>query len=85
MLSEAERKTKCKSFIESDKFGLDTWVTIHALDENVKNMILTITLYRKLIKKLHEGLFSNEFPPAQMLRIKQHIVLDMIVNTENYN
>lgn len=82
MLSEAERKAKCKSFIESSKFGLDTWITIHALDENVKNMIMTITVYRKLIKKLDEGLFSNEFPPAQMLRIKQHIVLDMILKTE---
>jgi hypothetical protein len=82
MLSEAERKAKCKSFIESSKFGLDTWITIHALDENVKNMIMTITVYRKLIKKLDEGLFSIEFPPAQMLRIKQHIVLDMILKTE---
>jgi hypothetical protein len=82
MSSEAERKAKCKSFIESSKFGLDTWITIHALDENVKNMIMTITVYRKLIKKLDEGLFSIEFPPAQMLRIKQHIVLDMILKTE---
>ena len=82
MLTETERKAKCKSFIEGDKFGLDTWVTIHALDENVKNMIMTITLYSKLIKKLDEGLFFNEFPPAQMLRIKQHVVLDMILKTE---
>jgi hypothetical protein len=82
MLTEAERKAKCKSYIESNKFGLDTWITIHALDENVRNMIMTITLYSELMKKLDDGLFSNKFSPMQMLRIKQHIVLDMILKTE---
>jgi hypothetical protein len=82
MLTEKERKAQCEAFIKSNKFGLDTWVTIRAFDENVKNMILTINLYDKLIKKIDDGLFSDEFPPAQILRIKQHIVLDMILKTE---
>jgi len=83
MLTEEERKAQCSAFIESNKFGLDTWFTIRVFDENVKNMVLTIALYDKLVKKLDEGLFLNAIPPAeQMLRIKQHIMLDMILKTE---
>ena len=82
MLTEKERKAQCEAFIKSNKFGLDTWVTIRALDENVKNMIHTINLYGMLIEELDTGLFADEFPAEKMLRIEQHIVLDMILKAE---
>jgi hypothetical protein len=67
----------------SDKFGLDTWVTMTAFIENIRNVISTMRLYYDLINKLDQEFLSRVLPDQQMLlRIKQHIVLDLILKAE---
>jgi hypothetical protein len=66
MLTVDQKKAQCLSFIGSDKFGLDTWVTMTAFIENIRNVISTMRLYYDLINKLDQEFLSRVLPDQQM-------------------
>lgn len=83
MTPAAQRRASCEEYIDSPTFGRDTWVTITAFKENVNNVIVTMQLYRDLLSYLDQGFLPAQFPQQQqMLRIKQHIVLDLILKAQ---
>jgi hypothetical protein len=45
----------------SNKFGLDTWVTMTAFIENIRNVISTMRLYYDLINKLDQEFLSRVY------------------------
>jgi hypothetical protein len=82
MMTPEQRRASCKSFIQSDKFGWDTWLTLTIFKENVINVESTMYIYYyDLLNKLDNGGFLIDKVPDQQqkLRIKQHIVFDMIL------
>lgn len=71
------------SFIKSNKFGEDTWRTLHLFGYNITLSINTIELYLVLIKRLDEGdIDISSIPKDNQIRIRQHIYLDMIMKVE---
>jgi hypothetical protein len=89
-MTPEQRRAECKNFIGSDKFGWDTWLTLTVFIENVRNVESTMSIYSHLLEKLNKDevflakLTDQQIkvPDQEMLRIKQHIVLDMILKAE---
>jgi len=89
VMTPEERRANCKSYINGEKFGYDTWLTLTVFKQNVKNVEDTIYIYYSLLKRLdadeqflNKQLLDkeiNKLPDQEMLRIKQLIVLDMIL------
>ncbi len=83
LLRPAERKDRCEEYIKSDDFGADTWFTITAFNENLNNVTVTMRHYNYLLKYLDHGFLPAQFSDQQkMLRIKQQIVLDLILKAQ---
>jgi hypothetical protein len=70
------------SFINSNKFGMDAWMTIAYFAQNVHNIISTIELYGILIEKLERDILPRNYNAADVIRLKQQIVLDVILKTQ---
>jgi hypothetical protein len=66
------------SFINGNKFGVDTWTTIFNFGLNTHNIILTIGLYSNLIEEVDKGNMLTTNSPQDIIRMQQHIVLDAI-------
>lgn len=82
-MTPEERRANCEEFINSPAFGRDTWITITAFNENVNNTIVTMHLCNDLLRYLDQGFLPSQFQQQQqMLRIKQHIVLDLILKAQ---
>jgi hypothetical protein len=69
-------------FINSNKFGIDTWTTIYLFDLNARNIILSIELYGVLIEKLDKDHLLGNYTTEDVIRIKQQIVLDVILKIQ---
>jgi hypothetical protein len=82
MLTRSEKQTRCISFIESDKFGLETYNTLFLFNINISYLIETVTIYDRLIQKLGTTEFPLEFNDLRLLRLKQYIKLDAISRIE---
>ena len=82
VMTPEERRANCESYIDSDEFGRDTWVTLTVFNENVNNVIVTMRLYYDLLRYLDQGFLPANLPQQPMLRIKQHIVLDLILKVQ---
>jgi hypothetical protein len=82
MLTIGEKRNGYQSFIRSDKFGTNTWTTIQLFQLNRHNILLTVHLYGVLIKRLDEGDIPHNLPKAEVVRVKQHIFLDIIMKIE---
>jgi hypothetical protein len=80
VMTPEERRANCEAYIDSDAFGMDTWVTITLFNENVNNVITTMRMYHTLLN--NNGLLSGQLPDIQTLRITQHIVLDLILKAQ---
>ena len=78
----AHNKAEVLSFIGSEKFGMDAWTTLYHFGLNTQNIILTIELYGVLIEKLDTDNLLANHNIDDMVRIKQHIVLDVIMKTQ---
>ena len=70
------------SFINGKKFGIDTWTTIYHFGLNVLNIISSIELYGILIEKLDKNNLVSTHNAEDIIRIKQQIVLDVIMKTQ---
>jgi hypothetical protein len=56
----ASKQAEVLSFVNSNKFGIDTWITIYHFALNTHNILLTIELYGVLIEKLDkDNLLTN--------------------------
>jgi hypothetical protein len=82
MMTPDQRRANCESYIDSDEFGRDTWVTLTVFNENVNNVIVMMRLYHDLLRYLDQGFLPANLPQQPMLRIKQHIVLDLILKAQ---
>ena len=78
----AHNKAEVLSFVGSEKFGMDTWTTLYHFGLNTQNIILTIELYGVLIEKLDTDNLLTNYNIDDMVRIKQHIILDVIMKTQ---
>jgi hypothetical protein len=82
MLTKSEKYAKCISFIESDKFGLETYNTLFLFNINVSYLIQTVRLYDTLIQNLGKSDYPTEHGELQLLRLKQYVKLDAISRIE---
>lgn len=82
MLTAAEKRRKCISFIESKDFGQETYNTLFLFNVNVSYIIQIVKLYDTLVHKLGTKDFPTEHSELQMLRIKQLVMLDAISRLE---
>lgn len=69
-------------FINSNEFGIDAWITITFFAQNAHNIISTIELYGNLIEKLEKDNLLKNYDAGGVIRLKQQIVLDVILKTQ---
>jgi len=78
----SEKQSEAISFINSDKFGVDTWMTLSYFAQNSQDIISTIELYGTLIERLEEYNLLKSYNARDVIRLKQQIVLDVILKTQ---
>jgi hypothetical protein len=77
-----KREESALKFINSNKFGPDAWITIKLFAQNVHDNISAIELYGILIEKVDGDNLLSNYNARDALRIKQQIVLDVILKTQ---
>ena len=82
MYKMTEKQAEAISFINSNKFGVDAWITITFFAQNIHNIISTIELYGILIEKLEKDNLLKNYNAGDVIRLKQQIVLDVILKTQ---
>lgn len=82
MLTRKDKKDKFQSFIKSEHFGIDTFRTIYLFNQNALYCVQTIDLYGLLIKKLDNKDIPNNFKESHLVRIKQIVILDVLMKME---
>ena len=80
MLTKKEKELQFKSFIDSNSFGMDTYITLSLCLVNVNFGVQTVDLYWSLINKINT-VKTFDYPKHE-LHVKQHVALDMIVKIE---
>jgi len=81
LLTKEEKKHQCKSFIDSDKFGKATHITLYMLAANFSNIKQIIPLYLAMAIKIDEFL-KPETHSRVKLRTQQFIFLDTITKIQ---
>jgi len=79
MITREEKRAKCESFIKSNNFGLDTWMIIHHFLTNANIVLYTIKLYHDSVKNVDKSEIVGNLGQQNLLRIKQHVILDMVI------
>jgi hypothetical protein len=88
IMTPEERRANCMSFIQSDKFGGDTWLTLTVFNKNIIDVESTMYVYYSLLKKLDEEFLAKlmdkqiKVPDQDILRTKQLIATDIILKAE---
>ncbi len=78
----SEKQSEAISFINSDKFGVDTWMTLTYFAQNSHDIMSTIELYGILIERLEKYNLLKSYNARDVIRLKQQIVLDVILKTQ---
>lgn len=81
MLTRKDKIDNFQSFIKSKNFGIDTYKTIYLFNQNALFSVQTVNLYGLLLKKLDKDI-PNSFSDNQLVRIKQMVILDVLMKME---
>lgn len=81
LLTKEEKKAQCKSFIDSDKFGKATHITLYMLAANFSKIKETILFYLSTAIDIDKFIKPATHPRVK-LRIQQFIFLDTITKTQ---
>lgn len=81
LLTKEEKKDQCKSFIDSDKFGKATHITLYMLAANFGKIQQTILLYLSIAMEIDKFIKPATHPRVK-LRTQQFIFLDTITKTQ---
>jgi hypothetical protein len=82
MLTRKEKIDNLQSFIESEHFGIETYKTIYLFNQNAHILGLSIDLYGHLVEKLDAKDFSISLTNDVLVRVKQVIILDVIMKVQ---
>ena len=80
-LSPQEKKAKCDSFVNSEKFGMATYATLHLFKTNINYAFITTKIYWGVIDKIDQYL-GPDTSKQMRLRYQQQIALDIIIKTQ---
>ncbi len=80
-LSPQEKRSKCDSFVNSEKFGMPTYATLHLFKTNINYVLETTKFYWKVIDDIDQYV-KAEATKQTKLRYQQHIALDIIIKVQ---
>jgi len=80
-LSPQEKKDKSYSFVNSEKFGMATYATLHLFKTNINYALETTKFYWKVIDDIDQYV-KAEATKQTRLRYQQHIALDIIIKVQ---
>lgn len=80
-LSPQEKKDKSYSFVNSEKFGMATYATLHLFKTNINYALETTKFYWKVIDDIDQYVKADT-PKQMRIRSQQHIALDIIIRVQ---